>query len=437
VGVQFGSFGRKQIQADLTGPLTADGSLVVPAGRAAAQVRHAGRLRARRPQPDRPFAHLAAERRHLAHAAGPVAEGQERQQLAVPALGGHHPVEPERPPAGSRFIGEPGDFYDSERKTFGWLFEHKFNDNWTVRQNFRYAQNENDNQLPLRRLLQHVRRLVQRPGLQAPARPHLRQPLTLNRIPTLDNHVEGHFHTGALKHTLLVGAEFRASARTSGAARPYSTIDAYAPVYGIATCPSAVALPRTTQRNAGLYVQDQIKLDNWIFVAGLRHDQGRRQRRAATREDQRHHQALGRDVRLPSGWSPYVSYTESFTPQSAAPGASFKPLRGEQWEAGVKYEPKDRALAFSAAVYDLREKNQIVEEQPTCSRSAASPRTRASSSKPRARSAATWTWSPTTTTSTSTRRSRACPSTRPACGPSTASPSPACRASRPAPACAT
>jgi iron complex outermembrane receptor protein len=63
-------------------------------------------------------------------------------------------AEPERTLPGSRFIGEPGDYYNSERKTFGWLFEHKFNDNWTVRQNFRYAQNENDNQLPLRRLLQ-------------------------------------------------------------------------------------------------------------------------------------------------------------------------------------------------------------------------------------------------------------------------------------------
>jgi iron complex outermembrane receptor protein len=62
---------------------------------------------------------------------------------------------------------------------------------------------------------------------------------------------------------------------------------------------------------------------------------------------------------MPSGWSPYLSYSESFTPQSPRNGQIFTPLRGEQWEAGIKYEPKDRALAFSAAVYDLREKNQI------------------------------------------------------------------------------
>ena len=41
-----------------------------------------------------------------------------------------------------------------------------------------------------------------------------------------------------------------------------------------------------------------------------------------------------------------------------------KPLRGEQWEAGLKYEPKDRPLAFNAAVYDLREKDRTTSPMP-------------------------------------------------------------------------
>ncbi len=73
---------------------------------------------------------------------------------------------------------------------------------------------------------------------------------------------------------------------------------------------------------------------------------------------------LGLMYAFPSGWSPYVSYSESFTPQAAIKGQLFRPLRGEQWELGLKYEPAGRALAYSAALYDLREKNQIASPLP-------------------------------------------------------------------------
>ena len=99
VGVQFGSWNRKQIQADLTGPLTRGRPVALPPDRGGAQGRHAGRLRARRPRADRALAHLAAERGDLADAAGALPEGQERLDLAVLPVGGHAPAQPERPPA--------------------------------------------------------------------------------------------------------------------------------------------------------------------------------------------------------------------------------------------------------------------------------------------------------------------------------------------------
>ena len=39
-------------------------------------------------------------------------------------------------------------------------------------------------------------------------------------------------------------------------------------------------------------------------------------------------------------------------------GARFKPLRGEQVEAGVKYMPANSSTQFTASVYKLKEKNQ-------------------------------------------------------------------------------
>jgi hypothetical protein len=43
----------------------------------------------------------------------------------------------------NRFIGEPGyDRYDTDRWSLDWLFEHRFNDQWVVRQNVRFTRNE-------------------------------------------------------------------------------------------------------------------------------------------------------------------------------------------------------------------------------------------------------------------------------------------------------
>jgi iron complex outermembrane receptor protein len=365
VGVQFGSFGRRQIQADLTGPLNADGSLSY-------------RLIALQRKSDTQVDYVPDDRSLIApsltwrpNAATSLTLQGLWQKDKSGSSSQFLPWEgtllsnPNGRLPGSRFIGEPGDFYNSERKTFGWLFEHKFNDNWTVRQNFRYAQNENANQYHYGAAFSGFDSWSSDPVSKRVLGRYFDNQLTLNRTQTLDNHVEGHFQTGALKHTLLVGADFARQRENVWSGTTFDTIDVYAPVYGHRDVPDAVALPRARQRQTGLYLQDQIKLDNWILVAGLRHDKAASS--AAGSDEQKSSattKRLGLMYASPSGWSPYVSYSESFTPQSPRQGRIFTPLRGEQWEVGVKYEPKDRALAFSAAVYDLREKNQIVEEQP-------------------------------------------------------------------------
>jgi iron complex outermembrane receptor protein len=366
VGVQFGSFGRKQIQADLTGPLNADGSLSY-------------RLIALQRKSDTQVDYVPDDRSLIAPsltwrpnaATSLTLQGLWQKDKSgsssqfLPWEGTLLPNPNGRIP-NSRFIGEPGDYYDSERKTFGWQFEHKFNQNWTVRQNFRYAQNENDNRYHYGGAFSGAESWdATDPIFKRVLSRYYDSQLTLNRTQTLDNHLEGHFETGALKHTLLVGADFARQRENVWVGTTLDTIDVYAPVYGHVDEPERAPRPRTRQRQTGIYLQDQIKLGNWIFVAGLRHD--RAVSSAAGSESEKSSattKRLGVMYALPSGWSPYVSYSESFTPQSPRDGRIFTPLRGEQWEVGVKYEPKDRAVAFSAAVYDLREKNQIVEEQP-------------------------------------------------------------------------
>jgi iron complex outermembrane receptor protein len=225
--------------------------VAVPAGGHSAQFQHAGRPRARRPQPDRAVADLAAQCGHLAHAAGLWQKDKSGSTSQFFPWEGTLLPNPNGQLPTSRFIGEPGDYYDSERKSIGWLFEHKFNDTWTVRQNFRTSSNENDNRY-------HYGDFFTSPGSWGSdpvAKRRLGRindsSLTRNRITALDNHAEGHFTTGALKHTLLVGADFARHSENTWSGMTFSDIDAYAPVYGNLLLPERSALPGTTQRQTG------------------------------------------------------------------------------------------------------------------------------------------------------------------------------------------
>ena len=106
--------------------------------------------------------------------------------------------------------------------------------------------------------------------------------------------------------------------------------------------------------------------ERWIVVAGLRHDRATSEPAPGTQEKtSATSKRLGLMHRWGNGWAPYLSYSESFTPVANIGAQSFDPLRGRQWEAGVKYEPPGGdGLAFSALVYDLKERNGVVEVTP-------------------------------------------------------------------------
>ncbi len=63
-----------------------------------------------------------------------------------------------------------------------------------------------------------------------------------------------------------------------------------------------------------------------------------------------------------NGIAPYVSYSESFEPTSGTDfsGNTFAASKGEQYEAGVKYAPKDRPITASLALYQLTKTNNKV-----------------------------------------------------------------------------
>lgn len=191
------------------------------------------------------------------------------------------------------------------------------------------------------------------------------QNVNRTRMGAVDTHLQGNLTTGAVRHQLLLGLDWnRQTEDKTEATDSYNTpIDAYTPVYGNRINPTMTARPQSVQRQTGLYVQDQMKWGQWIFIAGLRHDRAvNGQAGAADERTSDTTKRLGVMYQLPGGWTPYVSYAESFSPVSGTniDGQRFKPLEGEQIELGVKYAPEGSNTQFSAAVFDLKEKNQKV-----------------------------------------------------------------------------
>lgn len=135
------------------------------------------------------------------------------------------------------------------------------------------------------------------------------------------------------------------------------------------------ARPHEEQTQTGIYIQDQIKLGRWTALLGLRHDWLVAEQAGAP--DEREEATTGRAALMysfNSGLTPYVSYSTSFTPLPGQPvgthmfsdafGETLRPasaIKGEQIEVGFKYQPRGLPFIINAALYELTDKNQLVQ----------------------------------------------------------------------------
>jgi iron complex outermembrane recepter protein len=246
IGLQFGSNSRRQVQGDLTGALTADGQwlyrIVGVARDSDTQVDHV---------PDdrqliapsltwRPSAATSLTLQALwqKDESGSTSQFFPWSGTVLPNPNGQIPTE--------RFIGEPGvDHYDSERSSFGWVFEHRIDERWALRQTLRYSDNEVE-------YFSFYGDSFTDPG-QFFADPVNQRVLgrfgwfQQNKVEQIaaDQSVEARLRTGAIRHQLLAGVDLsRSTERTREAsdAPPYyggtvPNIDVFAPVYTGYTVP--------------------------------------------------------------------------------------------------------------------------------------------------------------------------------------------------------
>jgi len=179
----------------------------------------------------------------------------------------------------------------------------------------------------------------------------------------IDNQLQAEFATGALAHTLTLGAEYhRFRNQLSKATGGLS-----APPLNALTGETLGAVPDYTWSNAsrryyqtGIYLQDQLVYDRWHLDLSGRYDRIVADNSGIKRRQDDH--VSGRAALLyafDNGLSPYVSWSQAITPAvlTGADGTQLKPTTAEQLEAGLKYQPPGSDDFYSIALYDLMQKD--------------------------------------------------------------------------------
>ncbi|QEY63632.1 TonB-dependent siderophore receptor [Metapseudomonas lalkuanensis] len=268
-------------------------------------------------------------------------------------------------------LGEPDwDFYDRTYYALGYSFEHRFNDVWQFRQNLRYTKSDLEFQAV---------NVATFNSIDANGNVNRESGIVDEDISqfAVDNNFQADFSTGELDHTLLLGLDHQ-RANTNyrwlyGMGVP--PINVNNPIYGAdMSGVTYFTMQDFNQKTyqTGLYIQDQIALDNWRLTLGGREDWVHTGTEFFNKNDATNTQRdaafsgnVGLSYLFDNGITPYFSYAESFQPAMGAnvdSTVSFEPTEGRQYEVGIKYQPPGTDAMLTAAVYDLNQTNVSVTE---------------------------------------------------------------------------
>ncbi len=255
--------------------------------------------------------------------------------------------------------------YKKEIGYVGYAFEHRFNDTFTLRQNFRYSHMKTD----YRNLFTGVLPSSGWNGYTIPRTNYLAQP-ELDAI-AFDTQLESRFETGPLSHTLLFGVDQqwqRLDNYTASASGPSQ--DLFNPTFD----KSITRLSPTTrllqkQYQTGIYVQDQIEAGNLRVTLGGRKDFARIDSEQTTLStgrsvdyDQNPDKFTGRvgvAYIFDSGFVPYALYSTSFLPTLTLADTPLKPTTGTLKEVGVKYAPEGEDYSLTLSAFEAEQQNVV------------------------------------------------------------------------------
>ena len=369
VGVEYGTFNKKRTTFDLSGPIDDQGVYSYRVAGlfddADGQVEH---TETRRQSLSTAFTWRPDDATSLTLLGHFQKDPKGASYGSVPAWGSVL-----RSPTGRKidvdFYDGEKDFEKSDREYYsiGYAFEHHFNDVWTVRQNARYLRSEGRYRSLYSNNLLSDYRTMQRATIASD--------VNLDAY-TLDNQAQARFDTGPLQHTLLMGVDYQNTSTDTlqGSTRVGAgpTQDIFDPVYGRPVATPAYTTDGTSRsEQTGVYLQEQMKWDNWVLLLGGRYDWASTDSTTKTLSSGAKSQSsldskaftgrIGLVYLFDNGLAPYASYSESFSPQSGTGygGSVFKPTEGKQYEVGIKYQPPGSNSFITAAIFDLRQTNVL------------------------------------------------------------------------------
>lgn len=368
IWAQYGSFNRKQLAFDITGPATEDGKLlyrVVGLNRdSETQVDHVdddgfviSPSLTWRPTDDTSFTVLFNRQRNTGQVSAqflPQAGTLDRGSLGY---------------IGSEtFVGEPGwDKYDREKTEVTLLFDHSFNDSWSFSTTARYTESSTVNR-------EHWVTIPQMPDASGNVARTIYTADAETRIFNLDARLQGSFDLGVTSHNVAIGFD-RQDALWEQDNYFYGyglggTINVYDPQYGNLQdgVISPTDRPDNEIRQTGIYIADHMEIGPVVISAALRRDWAKNTQLAVsgpnTSSDENETTGrIGVMYRFDNGLSPYASYAEAFTMNLGSDGTpsagTLDPTTGTQREYGVKYLSADNSLAVTAAYFDIKQQNRI------------------------------------------------------------------------------
>jgi iron complex outermembrane recepter protein len=268
----------------------------------------------------------------------------------------------------NRNVGEPTDEIEGTITRLGYQLEHKFSDNWSLRNAFLFNFRDYYDKRTLPGALQADNRTLNRSYREFDF-----QSISYN----LSTNVVGKFSTGSIQHQLLFGVDLnsyenKVPSFRSVAAAP---LDIFNPVYGQLPGTLGEEFSNTTITNSiGIYIQDQISLtDSLKVLLGGRFDAFDQKSEDFSSNTETNKSDSAFSPRLGIVYQPiepislYASYVSSFTPGSGvflfggSLDNSFEPERGRQYEVGVKADFNDR-LSATLAFFDLTRTNVVVDD---------------------------------------------------------------------------
>ena len=266
-----------------------------------------------------------------------------------------------------RFVPDPDtDRDDTEFILASYNLEHRFSDNWRIRNAFQFTSRLNEAFLTFPIELQEDGRtldLFYSDSSKFDSYTYL-----------LDTYVVGNFNTGSIEHELVAGIElFRSDFFGNFDEGERSSIDLFDPNYDniVYQPPTDTFQEEGTDKSLGIYLQDKVEFsDSLILLAGIRFDIVNTRFEDLVfdtvdfQQNEEFSPRLGIVYKPITNLSLYASYSRSFVQNFGINEEEeiFDPQRGTQYEIGAKADLNDK-ISLTLAYFDLTITNVLTEDE--------------------------------------------------------------------------